>query len=95
MISPVRSATQTQPVVHSTPVNQKPAQSKPQPIAMDHIQISKAALAAFQEVTELPAQTVREAGKGDHQAQRLLAKEAAAKAAEEAAIQPNIVSSLV
>ena len=94
MISPVRSATQTQPVVHSTPVNQKPPQSKPQPAATDHVQISNAALAAFQEVTELPAQTAREAGKGDHQAQRLLAKEAAARAAEEAAIQHNAVSSV-
>jgi hypothetical protein len=76
-------------------VNQTSTQSKPQPIIMDHVQISNAALAAFQEVTELPAQTVREAGKGDHQAQRLLAKEAAAKAAEEAAMQTNSVSSLL
>jgi len=75
-------------------VNQKPTQSKPQPAATDHVQISNAALAAFQEVTELPAQTAREAGKGDHQAQRLLAKEAAARAAEEAAIQHNAVSSV-
>ena len=95
MISPVRSATQTQPVVQSTPVNQKPTQSKPQPAATDQVQISKAALAAFQEATELPSQTAREASKGDHQALRLLAKEAAAKAAEEAAIQHNAAPSLL
>jgi hypothetical protein len=33
------------------------------------------------ESTETSVQTAQEAGKGDHQAQRLLAKEAAAKAA--------------
>ena len=34
----------------------------------DHVQISNAALAAFQEATEFPAQTVREAAKGHRHA---------------------------
>jgi hypothetical protein len=45
-------------------------------------QLSKAAqatLAALEEATETPAQTAKEAGSGDLQAQRLLAKEAAKK----------------
>jgi len=36
-------------------------------------------LAALQEARETPAQTAKEAGLGDLQAKRLLAKEAAAK----------------
>jgi hypothetical protein len=36
-------------------------------------------LAAMQEATETPFQTAKEASQGDLQAQRLLAKEAAAK----------------
>jgi hypothetical protein len=39
-----------------------------------------AAAAALKEVTETSAQTVKEASGGDHQAQKLLAKEAAARA---------------
>lgn len=86
MINGVTSAAQTQPVVQPTPVNQKSTQPKPQPAAADTVQISssaQAALAAFQEAAETPAQTAKEAGRGDHQAQRLLAKAAAAKAAVE------------
>ena len=84
MIEPVTSAPKTPPVSQPTPVNQKSTQSKPHPATTDAVQISSAALAAFQEATETAAQTAKEAGKGDHQAQRLLAKEAAAKAASEA-----------
>jgi hypothetical protein len=85
MISPVNSVTQTQPAVNSTPVKQQPAQpaATPQPVATDTVKISSAALAAFQEATETSVQTAKEAGKGDVQAQRLLAREAAAKAAVE------------
>jgi hypothetical protein len=36
-------------------------------------------LAALQEASESPVQTAKEAGTGDRQAQRLLAKEAAQK----------------
>ena len=80
MIKPVASAIQAQPSVSSTPVKQQPAQPKPQPVAADTVNISSAALAAFQEATETSVQTAKEAAKGDRQAQRLLAKEAAAKA---------------
>ncbi len=87
MINGVTSAAQTQPVVQPTPVNQKPTQSKPQPATTtDTVQISssaQAALTALQEATETPAQTAKEAAGGDHQAQKLLAKAAAAKAAVE------------
>jgi hypothetical protein len=40
---------------------------------------AQAALATLQELTETPTQTANEASHGDLQAQRLLAKEAAAK----------------
>ena len=45
------------------------------------VSISNAAHAALAEATETSVQTAQEAGQGDHQAQRLLAKEQAAKAA--------------
>jgi hypothetical protein len=84
MVSAISNATQTQPVAQSTGVStQKPTQSKPQSAAStDSVQLSKAAqamLAALQEARETPAQTAKEAGHGDLQAQRLLAKEASAK----------------
>lgn len=86
MTSAVSSATQTQPVAQSagTPPA-KPAQSKPQSAkssaSADTVQLSataQALLAAEQEAMETPAQTAKEAFGGDPQAQRLLAKEAAA-----------------
>lgn len=64
------------------PVQQKSTQSKPQqPAKTDTVHISNAALAAVQEATETNAQTANEASHGDSQAQRLLAKQAAAKLA--------------
>ena len=45
------------------------------------VSISHAARAALVEATETSVQTAQEAGHGDRQAQRLLAKEQAAKAA--------------
>ena len=83
MIKPVANAIQAQPPVSSAPLKQQPTQPKPQPVAADTVNISNAALAAFQEATETSVQTAKEAAKGDRQAQRLLAKEAAAKAAQE------------
>jgi hypothetical protein len=90
MVSTVTSATQTQPAAQSTPVNQKSTQSKPvnqkstqskpQPTTTDTVKLSNAALIFAQEATETPTQTLKEAMSGDTQAQRLLAKEAAAKA---------------
>ena len=86
MIAAVSQATTPQPVAKTTSAPPKPAPSKPAPAAAhaDTVQLSEtaqAALAAMQEATETPAQTAKEAGQGDGQAQRLLAKEAAAKQA--------------
>jgi hypothetical protein len=46
--------------------------------AADTVQISTAAQLALQEALETPPQTAKEAASGDRQAQRLLAREAAA-----------------
>jgi hypothetical protein len=64
------------------PAAQESAQPKPQPI-IDTVQISSSAKAVMQEAQETAAQTAEEAGRGDRQAQRLLAKEAAAKAEQQ------------
>jgi hypothetical protein len=69
------NAKQTQPAAPT------PAPAKAQPTTTDSVQISGSASALMQEAQETAAQTIQEAGKGDHQAQRLLAKEAAARAA--------------
>lgn len=66
----VTNASQTQPAA------QEATPAKPQPTT-DTVQISTAA----EEAAETAAQTAQEAAKGDRQAQKLLAKEAAAKAA--------------
>jgi hypothetical protein len=87
MLSAISNVTPHQPVAQSTAVSsQKTAQSKSQPAAtsstMDTVQLSAAAtaaLAAMKETTETPAQTAKEANTGDHQAQRLLKKEQAAR----------------
>jgi hypothetical protein len=79
MINPVSSATQAQNVIQTASVNQKSAQPTPQPAPAVTVQLSTAAK-AMQETNETPAQTVQEAGKGDHQAQRLLAREASERA---------------
>lgn len=73
------------PLVRMAP-NSKATPPESQPsgrVATDTVQISNAALAAMQEAVETPAQTAKEASGGDHQAQRLLAKEAAATKMEE------------
>ncbi len=49
------------------------------PPAKDTLQAGSAAQKMLQETTETAAQTMQEAGKGDAQAKRLLAKEDAAK----------------
>jgi hypothetical protein len=84
MVSAISHATQTQPVARATATaTRKPAPSKSSSAPKsDTVQLSptaQAALAAMKEATETPAQTAKEAGQGDRQAQRLLAKEAAAK----------------
>ena len=69
----------------------KPAPAKPQP-STDTVQISGSAKALMQEAQETPAQTAQEAGHGDRQALRLLAKEAAAKAALQGSNKSSILS---
>jgi hypothetical protein len=86
MISAISNARQTRPVAQSTATStQKPSRSKSQSAtSTDSVQLSKTAqsmLAALQEASESPVQTAKEAGTGDRQAQRLLAKEAAQKSA--------------
>jgi hypothetical protein len=51
------------------------------PAPTDTVKISTAAQKASQEAQETPAQTAKEAGHGDQQAIRLLAKQAAVKKA--------------
>ena len=83
MVNAISNA-QTQPVAQSTkPSTHKPIQPQPKSTTItDSVQLSKAGqamLAAVQESIEMPAQTAQEARSGDLQAQRALAKEAAAK----------------
>jgi hypothetical protein len=76
------SAIQTQPVAKPAALSQKATQTQAPSktsAATDTVQISNAAVAALKEATETPVQTAREAQSGDRQAQRLLAKETAAK----------------
>ena len=76
------SATLAPPAAKSATSSQKSAQSQPPSTVStpaDTVQISSAAKAALQEALETRAQTANEARSGDHQAQRLLAKEAAAR----------------
>ena len=61
-------------------VNQKATQTTPQPHVADTVRISGVAKKASEELTETPAQTATEARSGDMQAQRLMAREAAARA---------------
>jgi hypothetical protein len=81
MIEATAKAVHTQPVTQSKGAPaQKPAKPAPTPASTDSVQLSSAAqtrLAAIQEVRETSAQTSQEAAKGDHQAQRLLARESA------------------
>jgi hypothetical protein len=65
----------------SAPVEPSPA--KTQPSTTDTVQISSSAKAMMQEAQETAAQTAQEAGRGDRQAERLLAKEVAARAQQE------------
>ena len=69
------SAIQAPSAAKPASVSQKSTPS--QTPSTDTVQISSAAQTALQEVLEAPAQTAKEARGGDHQAQKLLAKEAA------------------
>jgi hypothetical protein len=85
-----KAAAQTAAVnTNQTPPSAKePAPAKPQPVT-DTVQISTSAKAVMQEVQETTAQTAQEANGGDRQAQRLLAKEAAARVAEQGNNKPS------
>lgn len=66
----------------AAPATQKAAQPQPAakaPAPKDTVQISVAAQSALAESRETSTQTAQEASRGDRQAARLLAKEAAAK----------------
>jgi hypothetical protein len=85
MISAITSAHQAEPPVAAQPKagssatsSQKPAQTaSSSSIPTDTVRLSNAAQASIKESLETSVQTAREAAGGDHQAQRLLAKEAA------------------
>src|SRR5882762_11633232 len=73
---------QPQSAPQAAPANRKASQPQSAPKApapKDTVQISTAAQTALQESRETSTQTAREASRGDRQAARLLAKEAAAK----------------
>jgi len=74
------SVHQTKPSGAATPAQKAPQSQTPSGVSspVDTVQISSAAQAATKEMLETAAQTAKEAAGGDHQAQRLLAKEAAA-----------------
>jgi hypothetical protein len=80
MINPVSNATQAHTDIQPAAERQSAAPAPAQPAATDSVQLSSAK-ALQQETLETPAQTVREANSGDLQARRLLAREAADKAA--------------
>jgi hypothetical protein len=79
MSDPVSSVTQAQVATQATDVRAKAPDPRPQPVPSETVQLSSAAQAALQEAVETQAQTAKEAGKGDLQAKRLLAKETAAQ----------------
>ena len=79
MSDPVGSVTQVQAVPQPQDVKAPASESRPQPVPQDSVQLSSAAQSALREATETPAQTAKEAGSGDMQAKRLLAKQEAAK----------------
>jgi hypothetical protein len=89
MASPIANVTQAPAVIDTTKTqaakpaaSQKATQSQATTSSNppnDTVKISTAAQTAVQEALEIQATTLREAAKGDPQAARLLAKEAAAQ----------------
>ncbi len=80
MLHALTNATQTQPVAQTAVSNKPAAHAKPEASGSgkaDAVQLSSTAQAALQEASETSAQTAKEAGGGDVQAQRLLAKQSA------------------
>jgi len=81
----ISNVTHAPPAAQTTSAPPKtPNQPARQPAATDSVQLSKtaqAAAATLHEVRETPTQTSLEAARGDLQARRLAAKEAAARPA--------------
>jgi hypothetical protein len=75
----IAPAAQKLPVAKSAKATDDSTQAKPVAAPKDTVQISGAAQSAVQEARETRTQTTQEAAKGDRQAQKLLAKETAAK----------------
>lgn len=95
MSDSVGSVTQIQATERVAEARAKAPESRPQPVPIDEVQLSSAAQAALRETVETPAQTAKEAGSGDMQAKRLLAKQEAAKEAaaqEEARNTKHVVA---
>jgi pyruvate/2-oxoglutarate dehydrogenase complex dihydrolipoamide acyltransferase (E2) component len=76
-VAPASTNTQAaaQPAKTAAPAESPTTSSTP----TDTVTLSSAAQALAKEMSETPAQTAKEAAVGDHQAQRLLAKEMAAR----------------
>jgi hypothetical protein len=82
MSTAVTRATHPQAVAPTpaSPPVAKAKDSAPKPQSpVDTVQVSNAAKAALQEMTETRSQTVQEAARGDSQARRLLARETTSK----------------
>lgn len=93
-LSPIANAHGVQSAAAAPPARKQPAASTSQSAAHTHdtVHLSSTAQAqlsqmkaAVQEASETPAQTAKEARSGDLQAQRLLAREAAAAKAAKGA----------
>lgn len=81
MSDSVGSVTKSQAAAQVADVREKAPEPRSQPVPKDKVQLSDAAQSALREASETQAQTAKEAGSGDNQARRLLAKEEAAKEA--------------
>jgi hypothetical protein len=80
MISSIHSLAPVQPAAQTPAAQPTPSKATAQPSTVDTVQISSAAKALSQENLETSAQTAHEAGTGDVQAQRLVARHAASRA---------------
>lgn len=74
MSDAVGSVARAQPAPQDRDVREKAPESRSASAPTDTVQLSSAAQAALREAMETPAQTAKEAGSGDAQAKRLLAK---------------------
>jgi len=95
MSEPVGSVTQTQAVDQVADARKTAREPRRQLVPVDKVQLSSEAQAALRETVETPAQTAKEAGSGDMQAKRMLAKQEASKEAsaqEEARSTQHVVA---